>query len=54
MHDNDIVMELYSRQYELYCDIEGPVLMTKVRGMETSVLMHSIVVERYLSEEAQY
>ena len=28
--------------------------MTKVKGMETSVLMHSIVVERYSSEEAQY
>ena len=49
-----IVVKRYSSEYKLYCDIEGPVLMTKVRGMETSVLMHSIVVERYLSEEAQY
>ena len=54
MHNNDIVVELYSSEYELYCDIEGPVLMTKVRGMETLVLMHSIVVVRYSSEEAQY
>ena len=47
-------MERYSGEYELYCDIERAVLMTKVRGMESSVQLHSIVMERYSSEEAQY
>ena len=36
MYDNDIAVKRYSSEYELYCDIERAVLMTKVRGMETS------------------
>ena len=46
---HDIVVEKYSGEEARYCGGEDLVLMTKVRGMETSAKMHSIVVERYSS-----
>ena len=46
---HSILVEKYSSHDAQcrYCDREGPVLMTKVRGMETAAQVHSIVVKRF-------